>query len=177
LKFRFRTRNRLAAEQKAANLIKGSDQNSEIRKNLVEYQELLDKSELKEIGTKPLKVWQWAFLVLLTIPSTLSWFVTKWGLYFGKKLVEKKVKKDELYESIYYGVGLAHNLLMIYIGYPVVAILWGWKGVLAWFLIRVFSISYQHCSEFWEQHVQHRRWKKGPNRLKELREKVVDTIL
>ncbi|MBO6516262.1 MAG: 1-acyl-sn-glycerol-3-phosphate acyltransferase [Bacteroidia bacterium] len=177
--FRFwiRSRARLAAEQKATELVKQSSEDSELRAQLKTYQNSLDELGAKEVGTKPVKLWQWLFLLVFIIPSSISWLVMRWGLHFGKKLVDKRVKKDELYESVYFGLGLFHNWLLVLIGYPVVGILWGWKGLLAWFVFRWLSIPYQQCMDIWSQAVNNRKWKAASNETRLLREALVKQVV
>jgi 1-acyl-sn-glycerol-3-phosphate acyltransferase len=173
LQFWFRTNDRLQAEISASDKVKNSDSNSNLRKVITQYQTALTSANAKEIGSKSLKIWQYLFWIVFVIPSSLSWLVMKWGLFFGKKLVDAKVKKDELYESIYFGVGLMYNILLIIIGYTVFGILFGWYGILGWFIFRWLSIPYQHCVEIREQFIQNRKWRKTSVDLHKLREAVL----
>jgi len=100
----------------------------------------------------------------------------RWGLFFGKRLVEAKVKLDELYESIYFGVGLAYNWIMVIVGYPLFGILFGWKGFIGWFVFRWLSIPYQHCMDMLQQFRAARNWRKSNGELDSLRETVLSQL-
>lgn len=173
IQFWFRSNDRLRAEIDVADKIKNSESDSQLRKSIVKYQEALDKHKATEIGAKPLKTWQYLFFMLFILPASLSWFVTRWGLFFGKKLVDAKVKLDELYESIYFGVGLVYNWMLILIGYPLFGLLFGWKGLVGWFVFRWLSIPYQHCMEILEQFQSAKKWRKSGEELGRLRESVI----
>jgi 1-acyl-sn-glycerol-3-phosphate acyltransferase len=176
LKFWIRSRDRLTAEQKATALVKDSEDNK-LRRSLERYQGFLDEHGVKEVGTKPLKLWQWLYMIILFVPTYLSWNLTRWGLVYGKKLVDAKVKKDELYESIYFGVGLAWNWILVLIGFPVMAVLFGWKGIVFWIVFRWLSVPYQHVREFWYQVIHHRRWKNVPKEAKDIRASLVERLM
>jgi 1-acyl-sn-glycerol-3-phosphate acyltransferase len=176
LKFWIRSRDRLTAEQKATALVKDSEDNK-LRRSLERYQGFLDEHGVKEVGTKPLKLLQWLYMIILFVPTYLSWNLTRWGLVYGKKLVDAKVKKDELYESIYFGVGLAWNWILVLIGFPVMAVLFGWKGIVFWIVFRWLSVPYQHVREFWYQVIHHRRWKNVPKEAKDIRASLVERLM
>lgn len=176
LQFWFRSNERLRAEITASNFIKHSKEESAIRKKLQAYQEALNHAGATEIGSKPLKFWQYLFLLVFIVPASLSWLVMRWGLFFGKKLVDAKVKLDELYESIYFGVGLAYNWILILIGYPVFGILYGWKGIVGWFIFRWLSIPYQHCIDFIEQFNSNRKFKQASETLVPLRNQIIEEL-
>lgn len=176
IRFWIRSKERLSAEIRVADKIKASEEGSALRKKLVQYQEQLDNNKVLEEGTKPVKLWQWLFLLVFIVPSSLSWVVMRMGLHYGKKFVDQRVKKEELYESIYFGIGLAHNWMLVLIGYPVFAVVWGWQGVLAWFVFRWFSIPFQHCREIWIQFVNHNRWRKVGQEVKALRKELVTEL-
>ncbi len=177
LRFWIRSRDRLTAEQKATELVKAAEDESTLRSNLKRYQGYLNEHGIKEVGTKPLKFWQWIFMILLFVPTYLSWNLTRWGLVYGKKLVDAKVKKDELYESIYFGIGLAWNWILVLVGFPLIGIFFGWKGIVFWIVFRWLSVPYQHVRELWHQFVHYRRWKAAPQEVKDLRSQLVKTIL
>ena len=173
VKFWFGSKARLQAEINAADRIKFSDSGSSLRTKIIDYQDALDVANTTEIGSQRVKIWEYIFWLIFIIPSSLSWLVSRWGLYFGKRLVDAKVKKDELYESIYFGVGLAYNWILMLVGYPLCALFFGWWGVLGWFIFRWLSIPYQHCQEIM-QHVKARQaWKKDANVLNQLRKEVL----
>ena len=176
LKFWFRSNERLRSEIAVSEQIKASDKNSELRKAITAYQTALDTYKTKEEGSKPLKFWQYLFILVFIIPSSLSWLVMRWGLFFGKRLVEAKVKLDELYESIYFGVGLAYNWIMVIVGYPLFGILFGWKGFIGWFVFRWLSIPYQHCMDMLQQFRAARNWRKSNGELDSLRETVLSQL-
>ncbi|MFT5513303.1 MAG: 1-acyl-sn-glycerol-3-phosphate acyltransferase [Bacteroidia bacterium] len=176
LKFRFNSKDRLEAEIATANAVKQSELGGGLRNAIQAYQLALDQVGTSESGSKPIKIWQYIFFLLFIIPSSLSWLVTQWGLFFGKKLVDAIVKKDELYESIYFGIGLAYNLLLIVIGMPIFAILYGWYGVVGWFIFQWLSIPYQHCRDIFLQFQAHQKWNKQGDKLNTLRATVLKEL-
>lgn len=173
LQFWYRRDDRLKEEVRITNMVKEAPEEGETRKQLHYYQTQLDKHGIKEVGSHALRLWQWVFMVLGFVPAILSWMVMRWGLVYGRKLVDEKVKKEELYESVYFGIGLAWNWVLILVGYPVFGIFFGWKGLLGWCIFRWFSVVYQHISDFWEQHVNHVKWKKHVKELEPLRTELV----
>lgn len=176
LKFWFTKRDRLAGEIEITEKIKASEADSELRKAIANYQDALDLAGVSEEGSKSLKLWQWLFMAVFILPSSLSWLVMRWGFVYGKKVVDAKVKKDELYESVYFGISIFWNWLLVLIGYPVAAILFGWKGVAIWFAFRWLSIPFQHCMDFWKQYVNHKKWVKNQKELDTKRQVVSDLL-
>ncbi|MCB9262955.1 MAG: 1-acyl-sn-glycerol-3-phosphate acyltransferase [Flavobacteriales bacterium] len=174
--FWHRKNTRIYTEIGIADGIKNEKPDSILRQQLKEYATLLKENDLTELGFNPLKIWQWIFLLIFSIPSFLSWMVYKWGLVYGKKVVNTKIKKDELYESVYCGIGLSWFLILTLIGYPIAAIFLGWSGVMFWFIFSLFSISYQHCRDFWLQFVEHRKWNKSAAKVSNLRVDLIKKL-
>jgi hypothetical protein len=125
------------------------------------------------VGSRSVKLWEYTFWLIFIIPSSLSWLITRWGLFFGKRLVDAKVKKNELYESIYFGVGLAYNWILMLVGYPLCALFFGWWGIVGWFIFRWLSIPYQHCREIMAHFLARKAWKKNADELDTLRGEVL----
>lgn len=173
MKFWVGSKARLQAEIDTANKIKFSNPDSNLRTVLTRYQNALDGSNTSEVGSRSVKLWEYTFWLIFIIPSSLSWLITRWGLFFGKRLVDAKVKKDELYESIYFGVGLAYNWILMLVGYPLCALFFGWWGIVGWFIFRWLSIPYQHCREIMAHFAARKAWKKNADELDTLRGEVL----
>ncbi|MFT5723474.1 MAG: 1-acyl-sn-glycerol-3-phosphate acyltransferase [Bacteroidia bacterium] len=174
--FWFHSNERLKREIAASDKVKHSAEDSALRLALTKYQNTLDSNNVSEVGSKKLKIWQYIFWFIFIIPSSLSWLIMGWGLYFGQKVVDAKIKKDELYESVYFGVGLAYNWILVMVGYTIFGILFGWYGLLGWFIYRWLSIPYQHCMDFWDQFKMSRRWSKSKLELETLRATVLTEL-
>ncbi len=175
LKFWIPNRKRLTAEIAVADQIK-SDESSELKASIEKYQSTLDKNEVTEDGSKPIEAWKWLFLLVFGIPSILSWAVMGWGLFAGKKIVDAVIRKDELYDSVWFGVGLVYNWILIFVGYPIAYIYFGWKGIVGWFLFRCLSITFQHCRDFWVQIVNRQKWNTAKTELDSLRTDVLNQL-
>lgn len=161
---------RLQKEIDVANHIKTDDS---VKAELEKYQSLLTENNLNEVGVNPVSFWNYIYLILTIIPGFISWNIMKWGLVYGKRVVDARIKKDELYESVYFGIGMAWNWILVLVGYPIALMFFGWKGALAWFVIRWFSIPYQHCIEIIERIREHKKWKLAPSVVSEQRQKLV----
>ncbi len=118
---------------------------------------------------RSLHIGHWLFLILGFVPFVLGYLLNYFILWAAHKLSLSKVERIEFQASVAIGVGMGFYLIYLILLMVLGGLLWGWKGVLAAFVVPLlgfFALFYWEKKRAW---LQWASAKTVPQELKHLR--------
>jgi len=119
----------------------------------------VDLSEYKRYSSG--QKWLRAIHFILTIlPSLLTMILHGWIMPTAKKMTPKKIKTPVFFDSVYMGIILLGMYAAGLVFFPISFFIYGWGGVLIYWVLRWSLPAYFQNVEFLSNWTQKRKWKK-----------------